>query len=115
MTDFAMANSNPDAMWLASLYRAYGITPRGNGIAINATQPTGYRLALPLFSLEVTPAGVQGTYHPSVDGVVQMSVEAPTTPHTKCVPKCESVAVGKGAELVLRLRAGESAPFAVQF
>ena len=44
-----------------------------------------------------------------------MSVEAPTTPHTKCVPKCESVAVGKGAELVLRLRAGEPAPFAVQF
>ena len=78
MTDFPVANMNPDAMWLLGLVRTCGLEPTGDGLSIQPRRPGDtYTLDLPLLRLEVDPDGVTGVYRAHNTGEIRLRVAVP--------------------------------------
>eukprot|EP00698_Gefionella_okellyi_P021336 TRINITY_DN6891_c0_g1_i1.p1 TRINITY_DN6891_c0_g1~~TRINITY_DN6891_c0_g1_i1.p1 ORF type:complete len:684 (+),score=140.43 TRINITY_DN6891_c0_g1_i1:869-2920(+) len=92
MTDYPVANSNPDAMFILGLARAFGIepAPQGGGLRLNCVEP-GTVVRFPLLSFTVTSTDISGVYSAQNDGTLTLYVAVPSdtvrcTVTTSCSP-----------------------------
>ncbi|MBI5502875.1 MAG: Ig-like domain-containing protein [Deltaproteobacteria bacterium] len=79
MTDFPVANMNPEAMWLFGLLRTAGVEPVADGLSIRPPGggPEAYTIQLPLLRVEVTPRRIGGRYRAANDGSIVLHVAVP--------------------------------------
>ncbi|MCA9662391.1 MAG: hypothetical protein KC486_28890, partial [Myxococcales bacterium] len=120
MTDFPVANMNPEAMWLLGLVRAAGVEPwaRGLRIGLRLGSPGVVALDLRLLRLERSPGRVAGEYRPIVDGAIALAVELPegARPSATVDGVAVAAAVVDGAAIVeLELSAGAPRRFEVRW
>jgi hypothetical protein len=118
MSDFPVANMNPDAMWVLGLLRTAGVEPAGNGL--NLTPRGGgkdtYVVRTPLLRLEVSPNRVGGTYRAYNSGSIWLNVAVPAgrTPVVRVGGTGVPVTVSEGrARVPLSFQRGQSIPFEV--
>ena len=118
MTDFPVANMNPEAMFLLGLIRTAGLEPEGDGLSIT---PRGggtdrYSLDLPLLRLEVAPERIGGIYRAPNDGSVVLHVAVPAGAEVQAFIRgqpVDSTAIQGRVLLPLTFADGEQVPFEV--
>ncbi len=119
MTDFPIANMNPDVMWLLGLLRTAGVETVPDGLAI---RPIGggqdtYVIDYPLLRLEVAPGRIAGTYRPHTDGARTIHVQLPpgATPTSLTLDDDPQTVDSNDISVSLDFVAGEAHTFAVLY
>lgn len=122
MTDFPVANMNPEAMMFVGLLRAAGVEPLADGLLIaprNDPAHASYVIDVPLLRLDVSPKRIQGEYRAKNDGTITLRVAMPTSsssPAVKVDGVARSVDVVDGrVALPLTLHRGASIRFEITF
>ena len=103
MTDFPIANSNPDALWLSSIYHTLGVAPIGSGFSIDTSGVSEpQHVKLPLMEIYMDSISIYGTYFPKNPGSVTIRVLGAWTSNTRCLPldACHSQRVGNSNAVV---------------
>jgi Glycosyl hydrolase 36 superfamily, catalytic domain len=102
MTDFPVANMNPEAMMFVGLLRTAGVEPVADGLLISPRNDPAHRtytVDLPLLRLDVTPSKVAGVYRAKNAGSLVLHVNVP----------------GKTVKIPLTLVKGQEIPFEVTY
>jgi hypothetical protein len=95
MTDFPVANMNPEAMWLLGLLRAAGIEPTPEGLSIEPRDGGlgEYVVQTPLLRVEVEEGRVGGRYVAHNDGDLCLDIAVPAGSSPSAVLDGESLPV----------------------
>ncbi|MCA9637994.1 MAG: hypothetical protein KC420_18325, partial [Myxococcales bacterium] len=120
MTDFPVANMNPEAMWIFGVVRAIGVEPWARGLKIARREggPTQAVIDLRLLRLERSPGRVGGEYRPIVEGTIALAVELPPGAEAKAwidgMP-VDAPTVDDAVILELDVKPGEARRFEVRW